>query len=72
MANSSLIKCPICNRETTLAADPIGPFCSQRCKLIDLGKWLREDYRISEPLTPDHLADYETLEGSSLDQPDDN
>ena len=30
------------------------PFCSQRCKLADLGRWLNEDYRIpeTEPETP--------------------
>ncbi len=26
------------------------PFCSKRCKSIDLGKWLNEEYRISTPL----------------------
>ncbi len=25
------------------------PFCSQRCQLIDLGKWLGEEYKVSEP-----------------------
>jgi len=29
---------------------PWFPFCSERCKLIDLGKWLSEDHRISTPL----------------------
>ena len=29
------------------------PFCSARCKQIDLGKWLSEDYRVSAPLDPD-------------------
>jgi len=70
MASHSIVKCPICGRENDLIADPFGPFCSQRCKLIDLGKWLNEEYKISEPLTPDHLADYENLEGKSLDEPD--
>jgi hypothetical protein len=37
--------------------------------MVDLGKWLGEDYKISEPLRPDHLAKYEDLEGD-LDQPD--
>jgi hypothetical protein len=27
------------------------PFCSPRCKAIDLGKWLNEEYRISTPLS---------------------
>ena len=28
---------------------PEYPFCSKRCKLIDLGRWLNEDYRVSKP-----------------------
>lgn len=28
------------------------PFCSRRCKLIDLGKWFNEEYRISDPIDP--------------------
>ncbi len=70
MSKSTLVKCPICGNQTDFNADPIGPFCSKRCKLIDLGKWLNEDYRISEPLRPDHLAKYEQIEGGALDDPD--
>lgn len=38
--------------------------------MIDLGKWFGEEYRISEPLRPDHLAKYEELTGDQLDQPE--
>jgi endogenous inhibitor of DNA gyrase (YacG/DUF329 family) len=69
MAKSTLVKCPVCGRESDFNADPLGPFCSRRCKLIDLGKWFNEEYRVSEPLRPDHLADYERLEGEALDDP---
>ncbi len=44
--------CPTCRKKvafTDLAEVPYRPFCSRRCKLIDLGKWLNEEYRISEP-----------------------
>lgn len=44
------IKCPTCGKTGDWFATPYGPFCSRRCKLIDLGKWLGEEYRISEPL----------------------
>ena len=44
---------------TDFFADPLGPFCSQRCKMIDLGKWLGEEYRVSEPLRPDHFMEME-------------
>jgi hypothetical protein len=37
---------------------------------VDLGKWLGEDYVMSEPLRPDHLAEYEELTGEPLDRPE--
>ncbi len=42
------IDCPICKRVLADAPDDHGPrpFCSPRCKLIDLGNWLSEAYRI--------------------------
>lgn len=39
------MKCPICKKEVPLNA-PEMPFCSERCRLIDLGKWADEEYRI--------------------------
>ncbi len=47
------LKCPNCGVEVPYAsvADvPFRPFCSKRCKLVDLGKWLNEEYRISEEI----------------------
>ena len=70
MAKSTRIHCPICNRENDYFADPLGPFCSARCKLIDLGKWLGEEYRISEPLRPDHFAGDEEAAEEDLDKPE--
>ena len=52
------LHCPICQ-----AALPdteqleYRPFCSQRCKLVDLHNWLTGAYRISTPLDPDELGD---------------
>ncbi len=40
------IKCPICKKVTTWEENPNRPFCSERCKLIDLGKWADAEYRI--------------------------
>ena len=52
-------QCIICGRETAYAgALPDSyPFCSSRCKLVDLGKWLREQYSIDRDLTPEDLPD---------------
>jgi uncharacterized protein len=45
------ISCPTCKKEGHWFAEPYGPFCSRRCKLIDLGKWFTEEHVISKPLT---------------------
>lgn len=42
-------RCPICSKtfETpTIEAWPAFPFCSERCRLIDLGRWIDGDYTI--------------------------
>ena len=42
--------CPICGEEVTpRSANKAFPFCTARCKSIDLGKWLNEDYRVPAP-----------------------
>ena len=41
------IRCPLCNKETTWEENPFRPFCSERCRLTDLGKWASEEYRIA-------------------------
>ncbi|MEO8401028.1 MAG: DNA gyrase inhibitor YacG [Gammaproteobacteria bacterium] len=41
------ICCPHCGKKNTWTTDnPTRPFCSPRCKLIDLGAWAAEDHRI--------------------------
>ena len=53
------VRCPICQREMQgqLPDWPHFPFCSRRCRLIDLGRWLNEEYRLpadeGEALPPD-------------------
>ena len=44
------MKCPICDAETTWEGNPTRPFCSERCRIIDLGRWASEDYSVSIPL----------------------
>lgn len=58
MPNRAL-HCPTCKKIVT-AADVDFPFCSERCRIIDLGKWASGDYRITSPvLDPDLLEDLE-------------
>ena len=48
--------CPIC-KEPVRPDMKCRPFCSQRCKDIDLGRWLNEEYFISRPATDDEVID---------------
>lgn len=52
------IPCPICLKKTPYSqTNSYRPFCSERCKLIDLGAWASEEYSVpSEDETP-HLED---------------
>ena len=43
------LRCPIC-RKLVLVGNPEFPFCSERCRTIDLGKWASGGYVISTPL----------------------
>jgi uncharacterized protein len=40
------VKCPTCRREMDWSSSPFRPFCSERCRLIDLGAWLSEQRAI--------------------------
>jgi uncharacterized protein len=46
---SIALQCPTCRKPVT-AKDPEFPFCSERCRLIDLGKWASGKYVISSPV----------------------
>ena len=43
-------RCPICKHPTDSAADREFPFCSERCRLLDLGAWASEKYVVSDPI----------------------
>jgi len=54
----TLVTCPTCRKKIEYEGNPYRPFCSKRCKLVDLGSWLKEEYRIpvreddgSEPIS---------------------
>jgi uncharacterized protein len=47
------IKCPQCHKEASLVDNPFRPFCSKRCKMIDLGTWASEGYRIPAEKAPE-------------------
>ena len=59
MSSAKTVRCPTC--KTTVALDSADvPFCSDRCRLLDLGKWAAGEYKISSPiLDPDLLEELE-------------
>ena len=49
-------QCPHCDRDVTWPETATYPFCSERCRLIDLGVWAAGDYRVpGEPATEEDL-----------------
>jgi len=57
---TKIVKCPTCGKEVKwVNASTWRPFCSERCRLIDLGEWASESHRIegdetlpAEPVDP--------------------
>ena len=53
------VKCPTCRRNVEWSdVSPYRPFCSDRCRLIDLGAWLTEEHKIPDesPAAEDLLS----------------
>lgn len=50
-------RCPICGKAVgALAVNRAHPFCSPRCRQVDLGKWLNEEYRVPAEQQDDDAA----------------
>ncbi|WP_173059734.1 DNA gyrase inhibitor YacG [Sulfurimicrobium lacus] len=48
-----IVHCPTCGEAAPYStSNPYRPFCSRRCKLIDLGQWANEEFRIPEAEKP--------------------
>ena len=59
--------CPICRKVLTVARiedAPYRPFCSSRCKMIDLGRWLDGTYTVSDSIT---LADSDLADENAVE-----
>ena len=67
-----LVACPTCGKKLEWnTANPFRPFCSERCKMIDLGAWASEEYQIpAEPSMDDYSSSFEDSESADYqDQP---
>ena len=52
----SVTRCPTCRGPSHKDGNKLFPFCSERCQLVDLGRWLGEEYRVpGEPVDPNDL-----------------
>jgi len=55
-AKKRIVTCPNCKGASVFSSEnAFRPFCSERCKLIDLGQWATESYTIVEPIKPGDL-----------------
>lgn len=59
------VSCPQCRKEAPWQNNPFRPFCSERCKLIDLGVWATEGYRIPVTENLEPAIDSEKKENES-------
>ncbi len=60
-----IVRCPHCGGRSVYATtNPWRPFCSERCRQVDLGAWGNEDYRMAAP--PPSEIDLEPDLGSDL------
>ncbi|MBL1261442.1 MAG: DNA gyrase inhibitor YacG [Thiotrichaceae bacterium] len=53
------VNCPTCKKKIEWSSSRSRPFCSERCQLIDLGKWSSEEHRIpgTTQINPDEETD---------------
>lgn len=62
---TTIVKCPTCEKPVEWSAkSPFRPFCSERCRLIDLGAWASEEHR----LPADTPADFPEQEITNKDE----
>ena len=55
MSKTVRVKCPTCGTNVRCANPPMAaffPFCSQRCRWLDLGRWFDQEYRLAETKGP--------------------
>ena len=53
-----MMRCPICKKEVA-EGTPDFPFCSERCRTIDLGNWAMEKYKVAGGTKPPDESDEE-------------
>ena len=72
MTEARSARCPTCRRAAAKDGNKFYPFCCERCHLIDLGRWLAEDYRVPGETPDAHGEDGEPAPSPSPRSDDDN
>jgi len=52
MTDLKTVRCPRCRKETAWEGNPDRPFCSERCRLVDLAAWADGEYRVPGEKNP--------------------
>ena len=66
------VVCPTCKKKFDYYTSDFRPFCSEKCRLIDLGQWLNESYTVPvEKLTPEEADTLEHLINEEIAQDND-
>ena len=63
-------QCPICHKPTNSETTADFPFCSERCRLFDLGNWASEKYVISDPALDESASEDSPSESPPAGQSD--
>ena len=54
MIQQRIVRCPTCGGDSIFGPNnPWRPFCSERCKMVDLGAWGNEEFKVPDPTPPD-------------------
>ena len=56
------VKCPICKKQTDWEGNPFRPFCSEKCKTVDLAAWASDEYRVKGEKKVDEEGEDESEE----------
>ena len=63
------MKCPTCGKPAEWKDNPFRPFCSERCQLVDLGRWVEGEYRVpGEPLPQEHHEHHDPQADADLER----
>jgi endogenous inhibitor of DNA gyrase (YacG/DUF329 family) len=71
MTKKLMVNCPHCKKEFNYYTSKVRPFCTDRCKLIDMGQWLDESYSIAGRDNTVYIEDSEMLQ-TLIDETNEN